>query len=354
MSKILCFLLILIFLTGCFPFKDSGNTENTTEDNTLALYNWKEYTDLSVLKDFEKETGIKIILYEYETTPMMVGDVRANPGKYDVIIMEGYIVPSMKDLKLIEKLDLNKIQNYKNVKKELIEKPIYDHQGKYSVPHLWGGTKGLVYNDKFVKEHIDSWKVLWDKKYRNKIALMDEPRNLLIPLLKISGYSLNTKEPNELKIAEKNALLLKKNGVILGDTLGNIEKVMSGEIWIAQAFNGDVFYKAGHRKDIKFVLPVEGSDISCDYTCLSCDSKNKEGAYKFINYLLRPDISAKFANNFFYVSPVFGAEKYIDKKILNNPVVYPPADRMKKGEAFMDIGDIENEYNRIFDLMRDK
>lgn len=282
---------------------------------------------------------------------MMIGNARANPGKYDVFIMEGYIVPSMEKLKLIEKLDLNNIPNYKNIKKEFKEKPLYNHQGIYSVPHLWG-SKGLVYNTTYVKENIDSWKVLWNKKYKGKIALIDDPRDTMTALLKVSGYSLNSKDPGELKEAEKNGLLLKKNGVKFGDTLQNVEDVIAGRIWIAQSFNGDVFFKACNRENIKFVYPGEGYDIGPDYICISSDSRDKESAYKFVNYLLRPDISARFTNSFFYPSSVEGAETYVDKKILENPIIYPPALLLNKGEACIDLEDIDNEYNRIFNLMK--
>ncbi len=349
MFRLCLFIVISIVFTGCLV--PGGKIEPAPGIKTLALYNWKEYTDMSAIKDFEKETGIKIELYEYETPPMMMGHARANPGKYDVFIMEGYIVPSMEKLKLIEKLDLNNIPNYKNIKKEFKEKPLYNHQGIYSVPHLWG-SKGLVYNTIYVKENIDSWKVLWNKKYNGKIALIDDPRDTMTALLKVSGYSLNSKDPGELKEAEKNGLLLKKNGVKFGDTLQNVEDVIAGRIWIAQSFNGDVFFKARNRENIKFVYPGEGYDIGPDYICISSDSRDKESAYKFVNYLLRPDISARFTNSFFYPSPVEGVEKYVDKKILENPIIYPPARLLNKGEAYMDLEDIDNEYNRIFNLMK--
>ena len=349
MFRLCLFIVISIVFTGCLV--PGGKTEPAPGIKTLALYNWKEYTDMSAIKDFEKETGIHVELYEYETPPMMMGDARANPGKYDVFIMEGYIVPSMEKLKLIEKLDLNNIPNYKNIKKEFKEKPLYNHQGIYSVPHLWG-SKGLVYNTTYVKENIDSWKVLWNKKYKGKIALIDDPRDTMTALLKVSGYSLNSKDPGELKEAEKNGLLLKKNGVKFGDTLQNVEDVIAGRIWIAQSFNGDVFFKACNRENIKFVYPGEGYDIGPDYICISSDSRDKESAYKFVNYLLRPDISARFTNSFFYPSPVEGVETYVDKKILENPIIYPPALLLNKGEACIDLEDIDNEYNRIFNLMK--
>ncbi|MEQ8191524.1 MAG: spermidine/putrescine ABC transporter substrate-binding protein [Candidatus Eremiobacterota bacterium] len=351
--KKIYFSIILIFLltTVFFIVKKIEKPVIEQENKVVTFYNWKEYTDISVLTDFERETGIKVTLYEYETMPMMIAEVHSNPGKYDVIVMDGNIVSVMKELKLIEELDLNRLPDYKNVKEELRKKPFYDHQGRYSVPHLWG-TTGLVYNTDYVGEPVNSWKVLWNKKYKGKIALMNDPREVMAVLLKSSGYSLNSKKPEELKIAEQQGLLLKENGVKFGETIGNIEKVISGELWIAEVYNGDVFYKTGNKKNIKFVNPGEGFNLWSEYICLCSDASNKEGAYKLINYFLRPDVSARFTNTFCNVSPIAGSERYIKKEILENPVIYLSEDIFSKGEFYIDVGDTNKEYERIFNLLK--
>ncbi len=352
MKKVYLLIIIILFIGATVFFTVKRTVVNQDkEDKSVTFYNWKEYTDLSILRDFEKETGIKVILYEYETMPMMISEVQSNPGKYDVIAIMGDIVPVMKDLKLIEELDLNKLPNYKNIKEEVRVKPSYEYQGKYSIPQLLG-TIGLVYNTNYVKGNIDSWKVLWDKKYKGKIALMNDPREVMTVLLKSSGFSLNSKDPEELKTAEKQGLLLKKNGVKFGDTMGNIEKVMTGELWIAEVYNGDVFYKAGNRKDIKFVNPKEGFNLWQDFLCISIDTKNNDNAYKFMNYFLRPDISGRSANTFNYCSPIQGSEKYIKKEILENPVIYPSQEIISKGEFYIELGETNKEYERIFNLIK--
>lgn len=355
LKKIYFLLVIIVFIvsTGCFNINEDKKSDITTtpENKTVSLYNWKEYTDLSVIKDFEKETGIKVILYEYETSEMMLAEVQANPGKYDIISVLGDMVPVMKDLKLLEQLDISRIPNYINVNEEFKKKPFYKYQGEYFVPNLWG-TVGLVYNTKYVKEDVDSWKVLLDKKYKGKIALMDDPREAVGVLFKISGYSLNSKDPEELKMAEKNALLLKENGVKFGDTLDNVDKVIQGDLWIAEVYNGDFFYKGHDRKEMKFVNPKEGFNVWGDAYSLSYDAKNRDGAYKFLNYLLKPEISARFVNSFYYATSIDGAEKYINKKILGNPMIYPSLALLKKGEPYIDIGDTNKDYMRIFSSMK--
>jgi len=349
-STVTLCLFIALFFSACGCGKMSS-PDTAPAGSKVTIFNWKEFTELSILKDFEKETGIKVELREYETMPMMIAEAQSNPGKYDVIMMDGNVVPIMKDLKLIEELDMKKIPNYVNVKEELRTRPMYDHQGKYSVPQIWG-TTGLVYNTNYVKEKIDSWKVLWKPEYKGRVALMNDPREVMTVLLKSSGYSLNSRNIKELEVAEKKGLALKANGIRFGDTLGNIDKVMNGDLWIAEVYNGDVFYKIGDRKDIQFVNPKEGFNLWSNYICLSYDAQNREGAYRLINYFLRADMSARSTNRFCTASPIEGAEKFIHQKILNNPIVYPPRELIEKGEFYQELGETNKEYERIFNLIK--
>jgi spermidine/putrescine transport system substrate-binding protein len=127
---------------------------------------------------------------------------------------------------------------------------------------------------------------------------------------------------------------------------------MSGDLWIAQVYNGDVFYRASDRKDIKFVNPKEGFNVWGDAYCLSSDAKNKDEAFKLLNYLLKPDMSARSVNKFYYATSIDGAEKYINKKMLGNPIIYPSLELLKKGEVYIDIGETNRDYTRIFSSMK--
>ena len=138
-----------------------------------------------------------------------------------------------------------------------------------------------------------------------------------------------------------------------GDTLGNLERVMSGELWIAEVFNGDVFYKAKDRQDIKFFNPKEGFVMSMDVLVISADSVRKEEAYELINFLMEPRIAARTSNEFFY-APCVDADVFLDKAILSSPVLFPSVELMQKGELLKDIGATEAAYLEVFSSLKQK
>lgn len=344
MRKITC-LLILVF------FSLSISYNYAQKKNEIVFYNWKDYTNKSILEDFEKEFGIKVVLKEYDTEDVMLPEVQSAPEKYDVIVTSGAAVFPLREYRLLAELDLAKIPNAKFVKKGF-KNPSCDPEGKYTMPYLFG-TTGLVINTNFVPADVDSWAILWDKKYKGKIALLDDCRETMAAALKYSHFSLNTIDTGELKIARQNALLLKDNGVQFGETFENLEKVKNGELWIALVYNGDVIYKAKDRKDIKFVLPKEGFNIWVDYFLISADSEKKEEAHKLINFFLAPKNAARSANTFSYASPI-EAEAFINKENLSNPNIYPPENVLRRGEFYNSIGEVEGEYIKIFNSLKRK
>ncbi len=342
MKKIACSLLLLFFCLSLSYSYAQAKKE-------IVFYNWKDYTDKTILEDFEKKFGIKVILKEFETEDMMLSKFQSEPENYDVVIVSGVSVHMLKEYRLVAELDLTQIPNRKFIKKQF-KTPPYDPEGKYSLPHLWG-TVGLVINTNFVPADIDSWAVLWDKKYKGKIALLDEYREAMASVLKYSNFSLNTADPQELKIVEENAKLLWGNDVQFGETFGNLEKVMSGELWIAQVYNGDVVYKAKDRKDIKYLLPKEGFSIWVDNFVISANTRNKKEAHQLINWFLEPRNAARTANMFSYATAI-EAEAFIYKENLNNPIIYPSEDLLRKGEFYIDLGKTEDEYVKIFNLLK--
>ncbi|MCX5694812.1 MAG: spermidine/putrescine ABC transporter substrate-binding protein, partial [Candidatus Omnitrophica bacterium] len=221
---------------------------------------------------------------------MMLSEIQSAPQEFDVIVATDVTLPLLSQYKLLAELDLTKIPNRKFIKKEFRNIPS-DPQGKYGLINTWG-TTGFVINTNFVPADTDSWAVLWDKKYKGKIALLDECREAMTAVLKYSHFSLNTTNHQELEIAKENVLLLKDNQVQFADTLGNLEKVKSGELWIAQVYGGDVATYAKGRKDIKYVYPKEGFTIIVDNLVISADSAHKEEAYQLINFFLEPKNAA--------------------------------------------------------------
>ncbi|MBN2880743.1 spermidine/putrescine ABC transporter substrate-binding protein [Candidatus Woesearchaeota archaeon] len=344
--------IICLFLVGCSSsiVVDSVNLDVENSSRVVYLYNWAEYTDPSILEDFEIETGIKVVLREYVETDQAISEIVSNPSDFDVMIVTIPVMEELKNTKLLDVLTPEKIPNMINVKDRFKSRE-YDVNNSYSIPYLWG-TAGYVINTDYVNENVSSWNVYWDVKNKDRIMLMDHVRSGLVPIQKYIGVDVNTKLMSDLVAMEDAALLLKQNGVQFSDTITNLEKVISGDAWIGQVYNGDVLYLAADLSNIKYILPKEGFELSVDLLLVSSDSKHKLEAYELINYLSRVDISARNVEYFYYPSPIVGTDDLISLDILNNSLVYPNEDVFELGQVTIDVGDSIGEYNRIFELMK--
>ena len=136
---------------------------------TINVYNWGEYISaggdgsLDVNAEFTKETGIRVNYTTFEDNESMYSKIAGGGASYDVIFPSDYMVSKMIRDNLLQKLDFQNIPNFRYIGKDY-RNPVYDPENEYSVPYSWG-LVGIFYNKKYVKEKVDSWKILWNEKY---------------------------------------------------------------------------------------------------------------------------------------------------------------------------------------------
>jgi len=111
---------------------------------TLHVYNWGDYIDETILPEFEKETGIKVVYDTYSTNEDMYVKIKSGGSNYDLIFPSEYMVTRMINEGMLQKIDLNKIPNYKNIDPKLMGAD-YDPGNEYTLPYMWG-TLGILYN----------------------------------------------------------------------------------------------------------------------------------------------------------------------------------------------------------------
>lgn len=322
-----------------------GPDVSDDKQDKIVLYAWKDYIDSSILEDFEKETDIRVILKEYETSDMAISEVQNHPQDYDVIIAYDYTVDVFKQIRAIQKLDLSKIPNSRAIEQSFVR------DREYAIPYLYG-TTGFVINTDYVPADTDSWSVLWDPKYKGKIVMLDEFREAIAAVLLYAGYSVSSQNPEELKKAEELVTALKENEPEFGETFSNLEQVVSGEKWIGHVYSGDVVYKASGTDNIKFIFPKEGFVLWCDHFTISSQAQNPEGAHKFINFMVCPDIAARSSSTFFYQAPIKGIQQYVQSDLRGNTIMFPSQDVLKRGQFVVYRGRMDNEYQRIFNLLK--
>lgn len=332
------FLLIIltaIGLSGC------GQQNKTV----LNVYNWGDYIDESVLKDFEEKYDIKVNYDTYATNEDMYVKIKSGGSDYDVIIPSDYMIEKMINENLLQKIDFNNIPNY-----ELIDDQFknldYDPNNEYSVPYMWG-TVGILYNKTMVDDPVDSWDILWNEKYSGQIFMLDSQRESIGVALQKLGYSLNTRDTNELAQA-KQALIEQKPLVLayVGDEVK--DKMIGGEAALAVVWSGDAIYCKKENPDLEYVIPKEGSNFWFDAMAIPVTAKNKEAAEKFINYMCETEVAFKNTDYIGYSTPHIGAKEMLDEDLKNDRAAYPLPEDIANCEIYKDLGDFVSEFDKAW------
>jgi spermidine/putrescine transport system substrate-binding protein len=228
---------------------------------------------------------------------------------------------------LIEKIDLAKVPNLKHIAPRFrgLE---YDPKNEYSIPYMWG-TTGIAYNKKKVNPAPDSWAALWDPKVADHVTILDDPREAFAAAIWVEGGSGIS--PTEASIEKaKQKLIAAKVKAFDGQPK---LRLIKGEAWIAQCYSGDALQAAAAKErdaDIGYVIPKEGGTIWVDNLCIPKGAPNRELAHKFIDYLLRADVSAAISNEVAYANPNEAAQKLIKKEVLEDRVANPTEDELKR------------------------
>lgn len=333
-------LLVVLVLTISIVSVGCGQ-----EKPVLNVYNWGDYIDPDVIKDFEEEFNIKVNYSTFTTNEDMYVKLKSGGTSYDVAFPSDYMIEKMIKEDMLLKIDMNNIPNYKNID-DKFKKLDFDPNDEYSVPYMWG-TFGIIYNKNVVKDKVDSWNILWDEKYSDQILMLDSQRDSIAVALKKLGYSMNSRDLNELEKAKEE--LVKQKPLLLAYVGDEVKDMMIGEeAALAVVWSGDAVYMMRENANLDYVIPKEGSNLWFDNIVIPKTCKNKKDAELFIDFLCRPDIAARNTEYIGYSTPNKEALKELPKEITEDKVAYPSDEEIDNCEIFNDPGEFVKEYDRIW------
>lgn len=309
------------------------------EEITLNVYNWGEYIDQDVITLFEeKYPHITVNYTTFDSNESMYSKMISGAASYDVVIPSDYMVSKLIKEDLLYELDFNNIPNYKHIG-EAYKNQKHDPENKYSVPYLWG-TVVVMYNSDFVDEDDvknQSLDLLWNEKYAGKILMFDNPRDAFcLALLKL-GYSMNSETHSEWE--EAAVLLSKQKPLVQAYVMDAIfDKMESGEAWIAPYYAGDALLISENNPEIKYYIPVDGTNMFIDSMCILNTSEHKKEAELFINFMCDPEISRMNAEAVGYSTPNTETLKMLDSEIVENKIIYPSTEYLKENtDVFVNL-----------------
>lgn len=332
-------LLALAGLTGCDDGKPPAPppTSKPPLAKELVFYSWVEYMPPAVLDAFAKEYGVKVVYELYDSTEAAAASIRAG-RRFDVATMEDqYLAPLVKD-GLIAKLDYRNIPNFKNISPNFRDL-IFDPGNEHSIPYNWG-TTGLLVRSDLIQEPVTRWADLWNPRYAGKILARPLANELISITLKAQGYSRNSLDTAQLQAAQERLLALKPAlSFVEVEADKAVAKLVSGEAAIMVGWMGDGVYASGKHPAIRYVLPEEGALLWGDSFIISAASPNQYTAEVFLNFLLRPEISARIVNEYFYATANEAAMPFIQPEIRDNPMIFPARQDFEKGEWYAPVSD---------------
>lgn len=321
-----------MILTACGRKEhDGGGSENLGEmEKELNIYNWSDYIAEDTITNFEKEFGVKVTYDTYESNEEMVAKLQAGASGYDIVVPSNYIVPVVVAAGLAGSLVKKYLPNMVNLAPTFVN-PIFDPENQHAVPYQWG-TTGFAWRTDKVSGNPDTWAIFLDPKYKGKMTQMDDMRDVIGAWLRYNGKSLNSTDPVELKAARDTALAAKKNlkAYISAPVKGQL---ISGDVWVAQLWNGDTAQARAEQPNLGYVVPKEGCTIWTDSMVVTKSAPHRRAAHEFINYVLRPEVGAAISNTTGYGTP-----NQVALPMMKNPVPYPTAEEFKRLEYQKDLG----------------
>ncbi|MBE2181729.1 MAG: spermidine/putrescine ABC transporter substrate-binding protein [Chthoniobacterales bacterium] len=321
------------------------------KDDTLRLFVWSEYVPQAVIDKFTEETGIKVAVENYASNEEMLAKLLAGGGSYDIIQPSDYAVQGLVKDGELQELDHAKIPNLKNLAPEFRNMP-FDPGNKYSVPWM-AGFVGIVYNAEVVPGPVVGYRDVFTPDHAGRIVVLDDAREIVSWGLVTEGIPINdVSSANLAKIRPLLADWLSKVKVYDSDSPRT--PMLSGDTDIGVVWSGEGALLFEENPKFQWVMPAEGVHMFVDNLAIPKNSKNKDKAEEFINFILRPDISKMISDDFPYYNPNAEARKLLSEDQRNNPASYPPGFDVTKAEIFSDIGEQASEVDELITTIKAK
>ena len=307
----------------------------------LNLFAWSEYVPQEILDGFTKETKIKFNYETYASNEEMLSKLLAGGTKYDIIQPSEYTVEGLIKQNKLEAVDWSLVPNMKNIAPEYKKLP-HDPDQKYSVPWMAGGVS-IVVNTAKVKDPIKGYKDVFQAKYKSRICVVNDNRELVSWALAANGLSINDVTADSLaKIKPTLAEWIKLVKVFDSDSPKTA--FLNGDVDLGVIWSGEAALLYQQDKKFQSIVAEEGTHLNVDSLVIPVGATNKIGAMMFMDYILRPEVSKLISEKFPYTNPNLEARKLLTPDQLANAASYPPA---AKRETFRDIGKAAADIDKL-------
>jgi putrescine transport system substrate-binding protein len=331
------------------------------EANVLNIYNWSDYIAEDTVSRFEAETGIKVNYDVYDSNEVLEAKLSAGHSGYDLVVPSASPFLARQIVAgIYRKIDKAKLANYGNLDPQILAAAANADPGnQYGVPYLWG-TTGIGYNPAKVRAALgnnaptDSLRLIFDPENARRLAgcgisLLDTPQEVFPAALADLGRPPLSRTPDDLDKAVA-ALTAIRPVVRKFHSSQYINDLANGDLCVAFGYSGDILQARSRASEAKngvavaYSIPKEGAMMWVDMMAIPQDAPHPENAFKFIDFILRPDIVAAISNTVAYANPNLPATPLVSEAIRDDPNVYPPPE--VRARLFFDTP-VTPQYERL-------
>lgn len=334
-SRLLCFLLWLSLVAV-----HTGRGE----ERVLNLLCWTEYVPVSVTEGFTKQSGVRVVIENYNSNEQMLAMLRAKPQHYDLVQPSQAYVETLIRSTGLEPLDTARIPNLRHLDPQFRGLP-HDPALKYSVPWM-SGTVGIVVNTEIVKEPIRTWADVFTGKYRGRIVAVNDQREMVAWALAALGMPI-TNIDNDALAKTEPVLRQWLPQIRVFDSDSPHTALLDGRADIGIVWSGEaaLLWQKDHK--FQYVLPKEGAHMFLDSVAIPAGAPHKATAEEFINYCLDPEVSVLISKEYPYTNPNLAARKLLTPEQLGNPASYP-----KVEERLLPLRNVGNDTRAVDQFVR--
>ena len=346
--------------------KTNANKQLASEPKILNIFNWSDYIAEDTIKNFEKETGIKVKYDNYDNNEILHTKLVAGQTGYDIVVPSAHFAKIQIDGHLFRKLDRSLLTNWGNLDPAILEQMAkFDPENQYLVNWLWGYiTVGI--NTEKVKKALgplpmpeNPWALIFDRNYSSKlkscgISVLDSASEVLPIAMIFAGQKAYSSAAKDYDAARK--VLTDARPFITRFTSSEyINDMASGALCVVMGYSGDINIARARAiegksgQNIQALMAPRRSTIFFDSMAIPKDARHPINAHLFINYILRPEVHASLSNKVFYANANVPSRKFVIKDIAENPTVFLSTTDMKDLTAPEALPqDIRRLQTRIF------
>ena len=315
------------------------------QDRVVNVYNWSDYIDGDVLKQFTEETGIKVVYDVYDNNDIVETKLLAGGSGYDIVVPTDSNMSRQIKAGTLMPLDKAKLPNLVHMWPFIMESlATYDPGNQYAVNYMWG-TVGIGINvakvtERLQMEDLDTWDIVFNPENAAKLAdcgihVLDAPEDMIQSTLAWLGLTPDSKDLADIEKAGE-ALKAVRPYIQKFHSSEYINALANGDICLAVGYSGDILQardraaEANNGVEIEYLIPREGAQMWFDSFVIPADAPHPEEALEFINFMSRPEIAAANSNFVFYANGNIDSQEFLNEDVIGDEAIYPSQETLDR------------------------